>query len=176
MFGLLKGMGVTLSQLPKKKVTLMYPEVKPEWPDRFRGVHKLYPELCIVCNQCSRVCPTSCISLSGNRGEDKKLHIETFDINFEICILCDLCTEVCPTEAIQMTDTFELAEYNRDALYKDMEWLTENGRQYDERRGLNQGNGENEAKPDEAVSNSDGSGKADATGEPPVSAKEGATS
>ena len=139
MFGLLKGLSVTLSQIPKKKVTLMYPEVKPQWPDRFRGVHKFYPELCIVCNQCARICPTSCISLSGSRGEDKKLHIETYDINFEICILCDLCTEVCPTEAIQMSDTFELAEYNRDALYKNIEWLAKNGRQHDERKGLHLG-------------------------------------
>ncbi|GIM45692.1 NADH-quinone oxidoreductase subunit I [Collibacillus ludicampi] len=136
MFGLLKGFGVTVSQIPKKKVTLQYPDVKPNWPDRFRGVHKFNPNLCIVCNQCARICPTSCISLSGSRGEDKKLHIETYDINFEICILCDLCTEVCPTEAIQMTDTFELAEYNRDALYKNMEWLVENGKQHAQRKGL----------------------------------------
>ncbi|MDB5084299.1 MAG: NADH-quinone oxidoreductase subunit [Bacilli bacterium] len=136
MLGLLKGLGVTLGQLPKKKVTLMYPDVQPEWPDRYRGVHKLMPDLCIVCNQCARICPTSCISLSGTRGEDRKLHLETFDINFEICILCDLCTEVCPTEAIQMTDTFELAEYNRDAIYKDMNWLTENGKQHALRKGL----------------------------------------
>ncbi|BCJ87732.1 hypothetical protein skT53_27170 [Effusibacillus dendaii] len=138
MFGLLKGLSVTLSQIPKKKYTLMYPEQKPEWPNRFRGIHKFYPELCIVCNQCARICPTSCISLSGSRGEDKKLHIETYDINFEICILCDLCTEVCPTEAIQMSDTFELAEYNRDALYKTIDWLTENGKQYDKRKGYDQ--------------------------------------
>lgn len=136
MFGLLKGFAVTVSQIPKKKVTLQYPDVKPNWPDRFRGVHKFNPNLCIVCNQCARICPTRCISLSGSRGEDKKMHIETYDINFEICILCDLCTEVCPTEAIQMTDTFELAEYNRDALYKNMDWLVENGRQHAERKGL----------------------------------------
>lgn len=139
MFGLLKGLSVTVSQIPKKKYTLMYPEVKPKWPDRFRGVHKFYPELCIVCNQCARICPTSCISLSGSRGEDKKMHIETYDINFEICILCDLCTEVCPTEAIRMTDTFELAEYSRDALFKNIEWLAENGRQHDARKGLKAG-------------------------------------
>ena len=130
MFGFLKGLGVTISQIPKKKVTLMYPEVKPQWPERFRGVHEFIPELCIVCNQCARICPTSCISLSGHRDENKKMVIDTYDIAFEICILCDLCTEVCPTEAVLMTDRFELAEYNRDALYKDMEWLEENHRLY----------------------------------------------
>lgn len=126
MFGFLKGLKVTFAQLTHKKVTLMYPDEMPDFGERFRGVHKFSPEKCIVCNQCARVCPTSCISLSGTRGGDKKLHIDTYDINFEICILCDLCTEVCPTEAIQMTDTFELATYNRVDLYKNMFWLDDN--------------------------------------------------
>jgi len=131
VFGFLKGLGVTLSQLPKKKVTLQYPDVMPEWPERFRGVHRFIPELCIVCNQCARVCPTDCISLSGTRDDKKKLRIDTYDINFEICILCDLCTEVCPTESILMSDTFELAEYTRDKLYLDMHWLYENQLRYE---------------------------------------------
>jgi NADH-quinone oxidoreductase subunit I len=126
VFGIFKGLAVTLGQLPKKKVTLQYPDVQPEWPERFRGIHEFIPELCIVCNQCARICPTNCISLSGTRGEDKKLRIDTYDINFEICILCDLCTEVCPTEAVIMTDQFELASYTRDELYKDMKWLYQN--------------------------------------------------
>lgn len=126
MFGFLKGFKVTFKQLAHKKITLQYPDVMPDFGERFRGVHKFSPEKCIVCNQCARVCPTSCISLSGSKREDKKLHIDTYDINFEICILCDLCTEVCPTEAIQMTDKFELATYNRVDLYKNIYWLDEN--------------------------------------------------
>lgn len=131
MFGFLKGLGVTLSQLPRKKVTLQYPDVMPEWPERFRGVHRFIPELCISCQQCARICPTSCISLSGARDQNKKMRIETYDINFEICILCDLCTEVCPTECILMSDTFELASYSRDDLYLDMHWLHDNELHYE---------------------------------------------
>ena len=123
MFGIFKGLGVTFGQMTKKKVTLQYPDVRINMPERYRGVHQFIPELCIVCNQCARICPTDCISLSGTRNEDKKLRIDTYDINFEICILCDLCVEVCPTEAILMTPRFELASYTRDELYKDMEWL-----------------------------------------------------
>ncbi len=131
MFGFLKGLGVTLSQLPRKKVTLQYPDVMPEWPERFRGVHRFIPELCIVCNQCARICPTSCISLSGSRDANKKMRIDTYDINFDTCILCDLCTEVCPTESILMSDTFEMANYTRDALYLDMHWLYDNELKYE---------------------------------------------
>lgn len=131
LFGFLKGLGVTLSQLPKKKITLQYPDVMPEWPERFRGVHRFIPELCITCNQCARICPTSCISLSGTRDDNKKLRIDTYDINFDICILCDLCVEVCPTESVLMSDTFEMAKYSRDDLYLDMHWLYDNQLKYE---------------------------------------------
>ncbi len=132
MFGFLKGLGVTMSQLPRKKVTLQYPDVAPIWPERFRGVHRFIPELCIVCNQCARICPTDCISLSGTRDSNKKLRIDTYDINFETCILCNLCVEVCPTEAILMSDKFEMAKYSRDDLYLDMNWLYDNQLKYEQ--------------------------------------------
>ncbi|AQS57185.1 MAG: NADH-quinone oxidoreductase subunit NuoI [Novibacillus thermophilus] len=129
MQGIIKGLAYTLKHIPKKKVTHHYPDEPMEMPDRFRGIQHLDPEKCIVCNQCARVCPTDCITLSGRPHPDpgkKGKILDTYNINFEICILCDLCTEVCPTEAIVMTNNFELSAYSRDDLYKDMEWLHEN--------------------------------------------------
>lgn len=129
MKGLVTGLGVTLKNLTRKKITYAYPDVPLNMPDRFRGIQHFIPDQCIVCNQCVRVCPTQCITLTGkpNPDPEKKVKvIDTYDINFEICILCDLCTEVCPTEAIVMTNNFELATYSRDDLYKDMQWLDEN--------------------------------------------------
>ncbi|GMK38215.1 NADH-quinone oxidoreductase subunit I [Paenibacillus sp. CCS19] len=129
MKGMLKGMGVTLKALTAPKVTTSYPDAPYLMPERYRGIQHFIPELCIVCNQCARICPTECITLTGKPNPDpekKGKVIDTFDLNFEICILCDLCTEVCPTEAIVMTGNFELAAYSRDELYKDREWLTDN--------------------------------------------------
>jgi NADH-quinone oxidoreductase subunit I len=130
MKGLVKGLGVTFRNMTKKKVTYKYPDEPMQMPNRFRGVQHFEPEKCIVCNQCARICPTECITLTGKKNPDPeskvKLVIDTFDLNFEICILCDLCTEVCPTEAIVMTNNFELAAYSRDELFKDKEWLTAN--------------------------------------------------
>ncbi|MCA1032090.1 NADH-quinone oxidoreductase subunit NuoI [Bacillus timonensis] len=129
MLGLAKGLTYTLKNLTKKKVTYDYPNEPLPLPDRFRGIQKFYPEKCIVCNQCANICPTDCIQLTGKKHPDptkKGKIIDTYDINFEICILCDLCTEVCPTEAIIMTNNFELAEYSRDNLFKNLEWLDEN--------------------------------------------------
>jgi|SRR4051812_4854889 NADH-quinone oxidoreductase subunit I len=130
MLGLFKGLGYTLKNLTREKVTYEYPNEPLPLPDRFRGIQKFYPEKCIVCNLCANVCPTDCIDLTGKRNPDPeakvKKVIDTYNINFEICILCDLCTEVCPTEAIVMTNNFELAQFTRDKLYKDMEWLDQN--------------------------------------------------
>lgn len=129
MKGLLKGLGVTWKALMSKKVTYKYPDVPLEMPDRFRGIQHFDPDKCIVCNQCVRICPTDCITLTGKPNPDPKKKgkvIATYDINFEICILCDLCTEVCPTEAIVMTNNFELATYSRDDLFKNMQWLNDN--------------------------------------------------
>ncbi|GGK25720.1 NADH-quinone oxidoreductase subunit I [Caldalkalibacillus thermarum] len=129
MLGLTKGLAYTLKQMGKKPVTYDYPQEPLDVPDRFRGIQTFYPEKCIVCNQCAAICPTDCIQLTGKPHPDpnnKKKIIDTYDINFEICILCDLCTEVCPTEAIVMSNNFELAEYSRDELFKDLNWLNEN--------------------------------------------------
>jgi NADH-quinone oxidoreductase subunit I len=129
VLGLAKGLKYTLKNLTKEKVTYDYPNKPLPLPDRFRGIQKFYPEKCIVCNQCMNICPTDCINLTGKKHPDpakKGKIIDTYDINFEICILCDLCTEVCPTEAIIMTNNFELAEYSRDMLFKNLEWLDEN--------------------------------------------------
>ncbi|MBD2845878.1 NADH-quinone oxidoreductase subunit NuoI [Paenibacillus sp. IB182496] len=132
MKGMLQGLGVTLKALTSKKVTTSYPDEPLQMPDRFRGIQYFIPDLCIVCNQCVRVCPTDCITLTGKPNPDpekKGKVIETYDIQFETCILCDLCTEVCPTEAIVMTNQFELAAYSRDELFKDMHWLSANDKQ-----------------------------------------------
>ncbi|MFS0783841.1 NADH-quinone oxidoreductase subunit NuoI [Bacillus sp. 1P06AnD] len=129
MRGLMKGLTYTLKNLSRSKVTYDYPNDPLPVPDRFRGIQKFYPEKCTVCNQCANICPTDCINLKGSKHPDpekKGKIIETFDINFEICILCDLCTEVCPTEAIIMSHKFELAEFSRDQLFKNLEWLDEN--------------------------------------------------
>ncbi|OEH85447.1 hypothetical protein BHU72_05010 [Desulfuribacillus stibiiarsenatis] len=128
MLRFLKGFGVTFKYFFKKKVTIQYPEQKPNWPERFRGIHRFFPDKCIVCNLCVKACPTEVITLTGEKDEESgKKKIVTYDIQFERCIQCVYCTEVCPTEAIVMTTRFDnLAVYNRKALLKDRTWLENN--------------------------------------------------
>jgi len=95
---------------PKKNlVTQQYPEVKVEYPPRFRGVHRLmYREdgqvRCVACMCCSTVCPAQCIEIVAGEHEEKG--IEKFPIRFEIdlllCIYCGNCEEACPCDAIRL--------------------------------------------------------------------------
>ena len=62
--GLLTGMWVTLRNFRAPKVTLQYPEERPQMPDRWRGrldlIYNPFGEhKCEVCFQCAQVLPRS---------------------------------------------------------------------------------------------------------------------
>jgi len=120
-----KGMGVTLRNLFRPKITTQYPEhIRPK-PVRFHGRHVLNRyedgmEKCIGCELCAGVCPARCIYVRGadNPQDDPVSPGERFgyvyEINFLRCIFCGLCVEACPTEAITMSNLFEWSFTKRD--------------------------------------------------------------
>lgn len=135
-FTILIGMKVTFRHLFIPAVTIQYPSVKPQLPERERN--RLYVNMddCIGCDQCSRACPVSCIeietvkSLPGedlgttSNGKKKALWVTKFDIDFAKCCYCQLCVFPCPTECIYMTDVYEFSEFQRDNLIYDFVTLT----------------------------------------------------
>lgn len=133
-FGSILGsMRVTISYLFKKKVTVQYPEVRPELSTRFRGLPALPidpdtgRDRCIACSACARVCPDNVITVTQEVGEDKKRYAGSFTIDAAGCIFCGLCVEVCPTHALVMSDEFELAHATREDLVIPLEKLHEIG-------------------------------------------------
>lgn len=93
--------------------TVMYPEEKRVYPERFRGVHRLTQRedgspRCVACLCCSTVCPAQCIFIEpGEYGEgDARAGYERYPVRFVIdelrCIFCGFCVEACPCDAIRM--------------------------------------------------------------------------
>jgi len=134
---ILIGMRVTLRHVFIPAVTIQYPTVRPEMPERERN--RLYVNMddCIGCDQCARACPVSCIEIetvksvpgdeigTTSNGKKKALWVTKFDIDIAKCCYCQLCVFPCPTECIYMTDVYEFSEYERENLVYDFKTLTE---------------------------------------------------
>jgi len=95
--------------------TIQYPEEKVQYPERFRGLHRLLMRddgqvRCVACMCCPTVCPANCITIvpeeSGDASIEKRPAI--FEIDELRCVVCGLCVEACPCDAIRM-DTMEHA-------------------------------------------------------------------
>ena len=133
---ILIGMKVTFKHLFVPAVTIQYPDVKPQLPERERN--RLYVNMddCIGCDQCARACPVDCISIETvkalptddlgktSQGRKKALWVTSFTIDFSKCCYCQLCVFPCPTECIYMTDVYEFSEYERENLLYNFSTLT----------------------------------------------------
>ncbi len=137
LYTVIVGMKITLKHLFTPAVTIQYPDVKTPLPERVRN--RLYVNIddCIGCDQCSRACPVSCITIetvkalpgedlgTTSNGKKKALWVTKFDIDFAKCCYCQLCVFPCPTECIYMTDVYEFSEYDRRNLVYHFSNLTE---------------------------------------------------
>ncbi|MCC6049425.1 MAG: 4Fe-4S binding protein [Thermofilum sp.] len=84
-----------ITNLFRKRATVLYPEERKEEPGTFRGVLGFERSLCIGCGLCWRVCPASAIEASRDeKGARPVFHLDR-------CIYCYLCVEVCPRKAIK---------------------------------------------------------------------------
>jgi NADH-quinone oxidoreductase subunit I len=134
---LLIGMRITGKHLGRHAITLQYPEEKWPMPERSRGIVVLLSDKetgdlnCTSCMLCMRACPTAAISIVSPRGEDKKRHLEKFEIDFGLCCFCGLCEEACSFSAIKMAPKYEFSTENKADLTWDVNKLQEMGRDVD---------------------------------------------
>lgn len=109
----------------KDTATLEYPEVKRNYSERWRGLHRLMRRddgtvRCVACMMCSTNCPANCISIDAAQHEDPT--IEKYPVTFEIdllkCIFCGYCAEACPCDAIRLDSGVHAAPgYTREDVW-----------------------------------------------------------
>ena len=114
-------------------MTVRYPEERLEPADRFRGMFRFCYDRCIACKLCAVACPIDIIYIDVHDeqrevdGKMKKLKVlDRYDIDVKRCMFCSLCEEACPTKPKSIwltTKTYELASYDRNDLYFNMQEL-----------------------------------------------------
>ena len=133
LWNIVKGMGITISHLFKKKATINYPEQTRTFSKVFRGLHVLNRdaegrENCTACGLCAVACPAEAITMEAAErlpGEEK--YAAKYEINMLRCIFCGLCEEACPKDAIYLSQTFAPANYGRKGfIYKKEDLLIPN--------------------------------------------------
>jgi len=106
-------------------VTQQFPEVKPQLPANYRGVHRLNRDdqgrvKCVACFLCATACPADCISIvaAPSPWPDRDKYPDTFVIDELKCIYCGMCEEACPVDAIELTSLYDITGTSReDMLY-----------------------------------------------------------
>jgi len=124
--GILKGLGTTIRHLLhnithlKDLPTILYPEQRRNYSERFRGRHVLKVRddgtlKCVACFMCQTACPANCIDIVA--GEHPNIayekHPSQFNIDMLRCVFCGYCVDACPKDAIIMTRDYEMAMFSR---------------------------------------------------------------
>ncbi len=118
-----------------KATTRQYPEVEPEIPPNYRGVHRLNRDeagrvKCVACYMCQTACPANCIEIiaapapkDDPHWKDRDKYPATFTIDELRCIYCGMCEEACPVDAIELTSIYDLTGLSREEMVFDREKL-----------------------------------------------------
>ncbi len=124
------GLATTFHHLTKTKITVQFPDVRPQMPANYRGVHRLNRDeqgrvKCVACYMCSTACPAHCIDIvaAPSPWKDREKYPETFVIDELRCIYCGMCEEACPVDAIELTTLFDLTGLSREEMMFDKEKL-----------------------------------------------------
>lgn len=133
-----KGLWVTLVNwsIFRPCVTELYPEQRPNLPERYRGLPVLPVDpktgrsRCIGCGACARMCPEHIITVELDKTDPKDRRPARFEIDISRCMWCGLCTEVCPTNCLVMGKTFELACRTREQMVYTLEELMRLGGEF----------------------------------------------
>lgn len=123
---IMTGLKTTFRHITRNRtVTQQYPEVKPELPQHYRGVHRLNRDeqgrvKCVACMLCATACPANCIAIEAAptppEWPDRDKYPAKFELDELRCIYCGMCEEACPVDAIELTHIYDLTSETREAM------------------------------------------------------------
>jgi NADH-quinone oxidoreductase subunit I len=131
------GIGTTVKRMFGKSETRQYPEVEPDIPPNYRGVHRLNRDeqgrvKCVACFLCQTICPANCITIEAAPAplddpswKDRDKYPAKFEIDELRCIYCGMCEQACPVDAIELTSIYDLTGTSREELLYDKDKLLE---------------------------------------------------
>lgn len=114
--GIAKGLGLTLSRLFSRSITVQYPSTRYEPPERFRGTVRLKRHddgtlKCRACMLCVKACPDGLLAIDTHVDGQGRTVIDSWRWEGHACMLCAICAEACPFDALMMGREYENARY-----------------------------------------------------------------
>ena len=135
---ILRNLKFTMSNIPKKAITISYPEERKNLPDKLRiGTFGLTSdkdtgeENCIACKLCERICPSNIIDIEIEK-RDGRGFAKKFFLDLQSCIQCELCVQICPVDAIIMMKVPASPVTLRSDLYLTKTKMMNNAIKYEE--------------------------------------------
>lgn len=121
--GILKGFVITMRNMFRPTITVMYPEEKLTLPERARwAVSQKHNEdgspKCTACLICVRECPDHVLRIETSKNADGGKHIDRYIYEVGACMMCGLCVAACPFDSIEMSHEYELATQQHDDLVR----------------------------------------------------------
>lgn len=131
--GFFEALYAGLRQLPKRRMTMRYPEVQTELPNGYytfdpklgvakpgyKGRHILWMDKCTGCQLCSITCENiaqaiEMVHVDKSQPNNKKSIFPQVD--YAKCVFCGLCVDACPFYALGMTEYFNLVSTSKKNL------------------------------------------------------------
>ena len=121
--GIIKGFAITMRNMFRGPITVMYPEQKLTLPERARWAvaHKFDAEgrpKCTACLICENECPDHVLRIDVSKTDTGGKHIDRYVYEVGACMMCGLCVEACPFDAIEMSHEYELATRDSHELVR----------------------------------------------------------
>lgn len=97
---------VAVKNLFSKPSTVNFPAVNVDAKPGYRGRIEYYPEKCVNCGMCIRVCSPGAITRTIEPVENgDKI---TYEFDLTSCTFCATCEDFCSTKAIHLTEDYHM--------------------------------------------------------------------